>query len=103
MEDKEYIALVKNLLEKALREFHFDLVIYNAGTDIYEADPLGKLKISAEGIIKRDEIVFREARKRKIPIMMLLSGGYTQESGNIIGDSIINLEKKGLIDLKVDP
>jgi len=102
MEDDEYLALTKNLLDKAFKENKFDLVIYNAGTDIYEADSLGEIKISAKGIIKRDEIVFKEARKRKIPIMMLLSGGYTQESGNIIGDSIINLEKKGLIDLKVD-
>lgn len=100
MEDKDYLAVVKNLLEKAYKENNFDLVIYNAGTDIYEADPLGELKISKKGIIKRDEIVFKEAMKRKVPIIMVLSGGYTQESGEIVADSIINLADKGIIDLK---
>jgi len=99
-EDKAYLAVVSNLLEKAYKENDFDLVIYNAGTDIYEADPLGQLKISKEGIIKRDEIVFQEAIKRKVPVIMLLSGGYTQESGEIVADSIINLIDKGIIDLK---
>ena len=98
-EDKEYLAIVQNLIEKAYKENDFDLVIYNAGTDIYEADELGELKISREGIIKRDEIVFKEAIKRKIPIIMVLSGGYTQESGEIVADSIINLVDKGIIKL----
>ena len=100
MEDKEYLAVVSNLLDKTFKENNFDLVIYNAGTDIYEADELGELKISREGIIKRDEIVFKEALKRKIPIIMVLSGGYTQESGDIVADSIINLIDKGIIKLK---
>ncbi len=92
--DEEYINLLKIGLEKALLEVKPDLIIYNAGTDIYEKDPLGNLFISKKGIKKRDEIVFEKALKRKIPILMVLSGGYTKESYQIIGESIKNILEK---------
>lgn len=76
-----------------------DLIIYNAGTDIYESDPLGAMGISKEAIIERDEFVFAQAFERNIPILMVPSGGYTAESAEIISESIQNLfEKFKLID-----
>lgn len=67
------------------------LLIYNAGTDVLRGDPLGLLAVSAEGIIRRDMLVAREARDRGIPLIMLLSGGYTNESHAIIADSVAAL------------
>lgn len=32
--------------EKSLKEFVPDFIVYNAGTDILEGDPLGKLSIT---------------------------------------------------------
>lgn len=83
-----YINLVQKELPKALDQEKPDYLIYNAGTDIFEEDPLGGLKVSAEGILLRDKIVFEEALKRNIPILMLLSGGYTPKSASIIGSSL---------------
>jgi histone deacetylase 11 len=37
------------------------MVIYNAGTDILDGDPLGHMRVSAEGVAARDDAVF-EAR-----------------------------------------
>jgi histone deacetylase 11 len=55
-------------------------------------DPLGGLNISAEGIIKRDELMFEYAyRKYKVPIVMVLSGGYQMANAPVIADSIENL------------
>lgn len=71
-----------------------DIIFYNAGSDIYEHDPLGRLNISQDGIIHRDEMVFRFAKQQGIPIVMTLSGGYTKESAQIIGKSIANLLEK---------
>lgn len=67
------------------------LAIYNAGTDVFRGDALGQLDISAEGILKRDLFVVEELRKRGIPTVMLLSGGYTGESYRLIADSVIRL------------
>ncbi len=92
---EDYLQLVKRELPKALDKEKPDFVIYNAGTDIYEKDPLGDLSVSAQGIIERDIFVFDEVfQKRKIPILKLLSGGYVKESYQIIGASIKNIFHK---------
>jgi len=52
------------------------------------------LNISADGIIKRDEYVFRLATENKIPVLMVLSGGYQKSNAQVIADSIENLGKK---------
>uniref|UniRef100_A0A8C5RYB0 Histone deacetylase 11 n=1 Tax=Laticauda laticaudata TaxID=8630 RepID=A0A8C5RYB0_LATLA len=97
-EDTEYLQKVKTHVEGALNEMRPDIIIYNAGTDILDGDPLGGLAISPEGIIERDEIVFRAARKHKIPILMVTSGGYQKRTARIIADSLLNLHHLGLID-----
>ena len=74
-----------------------DFILYNAGTDVFEEDLLGEMRISAAGSMRRDEIVFRCAAKQKIPIVMVLSGGYSKKSATLIGRSIENLFSKGLI------
>lgn len=71
--------------------------MYNAGTDILKGDPLGYLSISPQGIIIRDEIVFKKARQRGIPIVMLTSGGYQKKTARIIATSILNLKDSNLI------
>lgn len=63
-------------------------MIYNAGTDILADDPLGRLNISANGIIARDEAVIRMSIRRNIPVIMLLSGGYQKINAEIIANSI---------------
>ncbi|KAH9799958.1 Histone deacetylase 2 [Citrus sinensis] len=75
----EYLKKLDEALEVAGHTFDPELVIYNAGTDILEGDPLGMLKISPDGIAARDEKTFRFARSRNIPIVMLTSGPITSE------------------------
>lgn len=90
---EEYITILKRELPLALEKVKPDLVIYNAGSDIYEKDLLGRMSVSAEGIIERDFFLFSQAIANNIPILMVLSGGYSPESGNIIGKSIENILK----------
>jgi histone deacetylase 11 len=91
---EEYLALLAEKLPQALDKTGPGLVIYNAGTDVYENDPLGHLAVSKDGIIRRDELVFSQVRIRDIPLLMVLSGGYARESGGIIARSLENLLKK---------
>ncbi|XP_076105589.1 histone deacetylase 11-like isoform X2 [Mytilus galloprovincialis] len=93
-EDNDYLELVERHLEGALNEFTPDVVVYNAGTDILEGDPLGNLSITAQGIIDRDHLVFSKVRSRCIPILMVTSGGYQKTTARIIADSILNLHKE---------
>uniref|UniRef100_A0A8C5HAB8 Histone deacetylase domain-containing protein n=1 Tax=Gouania willdenowi TaxID=441366 RepID=A0A8C5HAB8_GOUWI len=96
-EDSEYLQKVELHSEGALNEVRPDIIVYNAGTDVLDGDPLGGLSISPQGIIKRDELVFRAARRRGIPILMVTSGGYQKKTARIIADSILNLHQQGLI------
>lgn len=91
--DGEYLGLLERELPPAIDESSPGLIIYNAGTDVLTGDPLGGMNITAEGIIRRDGIVFQSAIDRKIPILMVLSGGYTKQSAGVIGKSIGNVLK----------
>ncbi|XP_071816384.1 histone deacetylase 11-like isoform X2 [Apostichopus japonicus] len=96
--DEEYLSLVKRHLTEAIAEFQPDIVFYNAGTDCLQGDPLGRLSVSPDGIIQRDEMVFEWARNsHSIPIIMVTSGGYQQKTGPIIAQSILNLRDKKLV------
>jgi len=44
----QLVCSVHRNLEQALAEFHPDIVVYNAGTDILEGDSLGLLSISEQ-------------------------------------------------------
>lgn len=91
LEDVDYLSLLDRVVPEAMDACQAEFVIYNAGTDIYKDDPLGAMGISREGIIKRDEIVFSNALERDMPILMVLSGGYTSDSASIIADCIENI------------
>ncbi|MCA9217173.1 MAG: histone deacetylase, partial [Planctomycetales bacterium] len=70
--------------------------IYNAGYDVYRDDPLGGLQLSAEAIKQRDVFVVEELRRRGIPTMMVLSGGYTPDSHQLVVQSLMAIISEGL-------
>uniref|UniRef100_A0A0E0E321 Histone deacetylase domain-containing protein n=1 Tax=Oryza meridionalis TaxID=40149 RepID=A0A0E0E321_9ORYZ len=96
---EDYLDQLDKALKVAESRFQPQLIVYNAGTDILDGDPLGRLKISPQGVVIRDEKVFRFAKDQNIPLLMLTSGGYMKSSARVIADSIINLSNKNLIEL----
>jgi len=83
MEDREYL----NILHKSLRELNknkYDFVFYVAGVDIHFEDRLGKLKISDEGVNKRDQIVIENFYSKNIPLCGVLGGGYNKSFEKLI-------------------
>ncbi len=74
--DNDYLAWLDNALSSGLRQFEPDLICYVAGADPYKNDQLGGLNLTIEGLKKRDELVFRVARARGIPVMVTFAGGY---------------------------
>ncbi|KAL9264247.1 Histone deacetylase 2-like protein [Drosera capensis] len=96
----DYLSKLDVALQVAGHSFDPELVVYNAGTDTLDGDPLGCLRISPDGIINRDEKVFAFAREKNVPLVMLTSGGYMKSSARVIADSILNLSKKQLIDVR---
>jgi acetoin utilization deacetylase AcuC-like enzyme len=76
--DGDYLAWLDNALSSGLRQFEPDLLCYVAGADPYREDQLGGLSLTIEGLKKRDELVFRVARARDIPVMVSFAGGYAR-------------------------
>jgi len=89
--DPYYKELLWPTLEQALRDQHYAFAIFNAGTDVYMGDTLGGMKLSARFVLERDLFVMNRIMESKIPVMMLLSGGYSLRSHRMIADTITHL------------
>jgi len=79
MGDDDYLAWLDNALSSGLRQFEPDLICYIAGADPYREDQLGGLALTLEGLKRRDELVFRVAKARNIPVMVTYAGGYARQ------------------------
>jgi len=74
--DMEYIARLQDVLSPAVDGFRPDLLVYVAGVDPYFDDQLGGLSLTMEGIMARDRVVFDTALRRRVPVAVVLAGGY---------------------------
>jgi acetoin utilization deacetylase AcuC-like enzyme len=77
--DEEYLREFEQGLDPAVSKFQPDIIMYIAGADPYREDQLGGLKLTIEGLEKRDRLVFEKARPRKIPVAVTLAGGYARK------------------------
>jgi len=74
--DAEYIHRLGNGYRAALSMFQPQLVMYVAGADPYGEDQLGGLSLTFDGLRERDRLVIWTARSHKIPVAIVLAGGY---------------------------
>ncbi len=79
MTDRDYLDTVFETLETLLENVQPDLVLYDAGVDVYAQDPLGRLDISLQGIADRDHGVIRRCRDKGIPVATVIGGGYDDD------------------------
>lgn len=75
--DEEYLLKLELALKQIFSKFKPNFVIYLAGADPYELDKLGNLKLTIEGLKKRDEMVMNYTYKHKAKIITVLGGGYS--------------------------
>ena len=75
MEDEAYLDALDAHLP-AVFAFGPDLVFYQSGVDGLNVDKLGRLNLSHQGLMARDERVLAECRSRGIPVSMGIGGGY---------------------------
>ncbi len=93
----DYLDIVRVAVPSALDQVRPDLVIYNAGSDPYVDDPLTRLCLTRNDLAERDLLVATLTRERKVPMAMVLSGGYSSESWRIhaegIGGILVRFDK----------
>jgi len=76
--DEEYLGWLDQALSSAFRHFEPELLCYIAGADPYKEDQLGGLALTMEGLKRRDELVLRVAKERRVPVMVTYAGGYAR-------------------------
>ena len=79
IEDHEYLNKLEETLEKIKQHITPEIVLYDAGVDIFRDDKLGNLQVSLEGIRQRDLMVLNHYRKLNIPVATVIGGGYSKD------------------------
>ena len=74
--DADYLAALDSALAELDRRFTPGLVMYLAGADPFEGDRLGRLKLTVQGMQARDQRVFDWCHARRLPLVLLMAGGY---------------------------
>lgn len=83
LQDDDYLNIVSDTLSQLLDEQQPDLVLYDAGVDIWQHDELGHLDITSQGVVARDESVLRECLTRHIPVVTVIGGGYDKDHARL--------------------
>jgi len=91
--DGEYLKTIEDTLNKMKEQVTPDIVLYDAGVDVYENDKLGNFKISLEGIHQRDTMVLDHFLNRNIAIATVIGGGYSKNVNELAERHSIIFEK----------
>jgi acetoin utilization deacetylase AcuC-like enzyme len=83
--DEEYLTALRAHFPRLYQEYKPDLVLYLAGADPFEGDQLGSLRLTKDGLRQRDLIVIGEARRIRLPVAVVLAGGYAAELEDTVG------------------
>ncbi|MBX7108463.1 MAG: histone deacetylase [Chitinophagales bacterium] len=84
MQDEAYLLLLLQHLPEIIDQFHPDFAFFISGVDIIATDRFGKLNVSMEGCKRRDTFVFETLKKKNIPVVVTMGGGYSPEIKDIL-------------------
>lgn len=74
--DAEYLEALRGALPQAF-DFAPEFVFFQSGVDGLASDRLGRLKLTHEGLMQRDAMVFESCRSAGVPCVVVLGGGYS--------------------------
>jgi acetoin utilization deacetylase AcuC-like enzyme len=74
--DAEYLEKLAANLPMVLERSAPQIAFYLAGVDVVAGDRYGRLALSEQGVAQRDRFVIETVRRRAIPLVIVLAGGY---------------------------
>jgi len=83
--DDEYLDTLEASLAPMLDAERPDLILYQAGIDPFGGDRLGRLNLTDDGLVRREQLVARLAIERGIPLASTVGGGYGDDVIAIAG------------------
>jgi acetoin utilization deacetylase AcuC-like enzyme len=83
--DDEYLTALNEGLQTIFhQEASFDFVFYLAGADPFHRDGFGRLAITKAGLLQRDQRVFDVCLHHRLPVAVVLAGGYAPDISDIV-------------------
>ena len=89
--DDQFIATLEQHLDSVLDQSDADICFIVGGCDPLAGDPLASLEMTHEGIKDRDRIIVENCVQRQLPVVLTLSGGYSQDAWRAQYLSVRNL------------
>jgi acetoin utilization deacetylase AcuC-like enzyme len=81
--DEPYLTRLAQALDVAMNH-RPDVAFYLAGADPHEGDRLGRLKLTMSGLEQRDKDVLTRCHAARIPVVVVMSGGYATDVNDIV-------------------
>ena len=73
--DEAYLIALSSALDQIVN-FTPEIVFYQSGVDALDGDRLGRLRLSREGLQRRDEMVFQMCALHGFSVVLTMGGGY---------------------------
>jgi acetoin utilization deacetylase AcuC-like enzyme len=85
--DSTYLMTLHHWLKEFRRQhksgnFVIDLVIYQAGVDVLDADRLGRMSLSPDGVRRRNQLMYQFVHDIEKPLVICMGGGYPKLTSN---------------------
>ena len=68
-------------------------VFYLAGADPYEDDQLGGLRLTREGLRRRDRMVMESVKAAGVPLVVTLAGGYARRVADTVAIHVATIQE----------
>jgi acetoin utilization deacetylase AcuC-like enzyme len=82
--DSVYLKKLDFHLNDLMDTLQPDFVFYQAGVDVLDSDKLGRLGLSRKGCAERDRNVFNLCKQNKVPVVVVMGGGYSDSMKCIV-------------------
>jgi acetoin utilization deacetylase AcuC-like enzyme len=83
-DDAFYLKTLEANLKNLLDQVQPDFIFYQSGVDVLATDKLGKLGLTRQGCKERDRMVLQTAKNNRIPLVVSMGGGYSENFRDII-------------------
>ncbi|WP_020469029.1 histone deacetylase family protein [Zavarzinella formosa] len=82
--DEPYLEALAKGLRQSINKARPNLAIFLAGSDPFEGDRLGRLKLTKTGLAERDRMVFEAVRVAGLPLVVTMAGGYAKDVNDTV-------------------
>ncbi|CAM6117926.1 unnamed protein product [Calypogeia fissa] len=78
--DEEYLSILSQWLPRLFEQHNPFLVFFQAGVDALKADSFGRLSLTREGLLRRNNAVYSACLERNLLLVITMGGGYARPS-----------------------